>query len=148
MKKAGSILSDVIREHPLAKLKALARLRAAWTETVGEAVAAHALPVDLREGTLIVEVDGSVWMQQLSFLKPQMVARLKGQDVTDIRFVLRRTPGAGAKRPATRTSSKWVTLKPQDEAFIETCGATVDDPELKEHILRLLQTALSRRKSG
>ncbi|MGW8320790.1 MAG: DUF721 domain-containing protein [Thermodesulfobacteriota bacterium] len=147
MKKAGSILSEVIRDHPLEKLKTLGQLRSAWTDAVGETVSAHAQPVDLREGTLVVQVDTSVWMQQLSFLKPQMVAKLKSYEVRDVRFVLGRSsrviPAAGFhKRGWTK-----IPLEARDEALIGMCEDALADPKLKKRIGRLLQTALSRRRA-
>ena len=147
MKKAGSILSAVIRNHPLEKLKTLGQLRSAWTDAVGETVSAHAQPVDLREGTLVVQVDTSVWMQQLSFLKPQMVGKLKPYEVRDVRFVLGRSsrvaPGA---RPENRGWST-IPLEARDEEFIGMCEDALDDPKLKKRISRLLHTALSRRRA-
>jgi len=46
-----------------------------WAEVVGTAVADHARPVSLRDGTLRVVVDAPGWATQLRYLAPQVVAR-------------------------------------------------------------------------
>lgn len=54
----------------------LAALFARWDEVVGAAVAAHAWPVSLRGGTLVVGVDEPIWCTQLGFLETDLVRRL------------------------------------------------------------------------
>jgi predicted nucleic acid-binding Zn ribbon protein len=48
----------------------------AWEEAVGKTVSEHATPTGIREGVLFVEVDSSVWMQELSLLRESIVERL------------------------------------------------------------------------
>lgn len=47
-----------------------------WEDVVGEAIAQHARPVEIRNGVLFVEVDSSVWMQELGLLRESIAARL------------------------------------------------------------------------
>jgi predicted nucleic acid-binding Zn ribbon protein len=46
-----------------------------WEEVVGAAVAAHARPVSLRDGTLRVVVDQPGWATQLRYLESDVVER-------------------------------------------------------------------------
>jgi predicted nucleic acid-binding Zn ribbon protein len=54
----------------------LAVAQAAWTPTVGDAIAAHCSPVAERAGVLEVVCDESVWAAELELLGPDLVARL------------------------------------------------------------------------
>jgi len=47
-----------------------------WADVVGEQIAAHARPVSLRDGTLVVAVDQPGWATQLRFLEADLVKRL------------------------------------------------------------------------
>jgi predicted nucleic acid-binding Zn ribbon protein len=47
-----------------------------WADAVGPQVAAHATPVSLDGGRLVVEVDQPGWATQLRFLAPQLLERL------------------------------------------------------------------------
>lgn len=50
-----------------------------WEELVGPAVARHARPLRLEEGTLVVAVDQPPWATQLRVLAPGILARLTEQ---------------------------------------------------------------------
>ena len=57
---------------------------AGWADAVGPAVAAHARPVSLDDGLLVVEVDDSAWATQLRYLEHQVLEQLRvrvGPDV-------------------------------------------------------------------
>lgn len=47
-----------------------------WENLVGADIAAHAKPVKLGDGELVVEVDDPAWATQLRFLEADLVARL------------------------------------------------------------------------
>lgn len=55
---------------------ALAAVFAGWDALVGPGVAAHARPVTLAGGTLVVAVDQPGWATQLRFLEADLLARL------------------------------------------------------------------------
>jgi predicted nucleic acid-binding Zn ribbon protein len=57
--------------------KAVAGVFARWEEAVGPDVAAHARPVALRDGVLLVEVDEPGWATQLRYLQGRLVERLR-----------------------------------------------------------------------
>jgi len=51
-------------------------LTQAWKSLVGERAAAHILPAWIRKDTLWVYVDGSGWMQEMTFMRPQLLCRV------------------------------------------------------------------------
>jgi predicted nucleic acid-binding Zn ribbon protein len=46
-----------------------------WEELVGPGIAAHAKPVSLRRGVLLVEVDSNAWATQLRYMVSDVAAR-------------------------------------------------------------------------
>ena len=64
-----------------------------WPALAGRQLAAHAQPIALRDGELVVEVDDPAWVSQLRWLEPELRSRLEalpgGPKVERIRFRLR-----------------------------------------------------------
>ena len=54
----------------------LAAVFAHWQDIVGESVAAHARPLSLVRGALVVAVDQPGWATQLRYLAPRLVERI------------------------------------------------------------------------
>jgi len=55
----------------------LAALQAAWSEVVGERIAAVASPVSERAGEVLVSCSDSVWAQELDLMQEQLLERLR-----------------------------------------------------------------------
>ena len=62
----------------------------AWEEAVGAQAATHSRPVSLRRGELIVNVDGSSWLYELTLKKrgitEKLTAKLRKGKLKNIRF--------------------------------------------------------------
>ena len=86
----GSILERIFSNLNLGIKVKQYQLWDVWEGVVGEAIARQAQPHQIRNMVLWVTVSSSTWMQQLEFMKKQMVNRLNeriGEKViTDIRF--------------------------------------------------------------
>ena len=54
----------------------LAAVQAAWSEALGERLAAVATPVSERAGTLTVDCVDGVWAQELDLMQDQLLERL------------------------------------------------------------------------
>ena len=65
-------------------------VQAAWDNSVGEAAARHSKPRSLRGSRLIVNIDDSSWMYELTVRKKEilgkMEARLKGKKIKELTF--------------------------------------------------------------
>jgi predicted nucleic acid-binding Zn ribbon protein len=68
-----------------------------WPRIVGPRIARRTQAVGFRDGVLHVEVEGSAWMHELSFLKHELVQKIQRDfgtnRVRDVRFVLPRQGG-------------------------------------------------------
>jgi hypothetical protein len=65
-----------------------------WADVVGAAIAGHAHPRDLRDGTLTIAVDAPPWATELRYLEADIRARFRaitGRDVIErVRVVVER----------------------------------------------------------
>jgi predicted nucleic acid-binding Zn ribbon protein len=55
----------------------LASVQAVWTTAVGEQLAAKAMPVSERDGTLTIECADAVWAQELDLMQESLLERLR-----------------------------------------------------------------------
>lgn len=91
MQPLGELLPALLRELGLESGVHGWRAVAEWPEVVGERLSRRSRALRWCEGTLWVEVDGSVWMYELSLLKralrEKLNAHLGGEQVKDLHFV-------------------------------------------------------------
>lgn len=86
----GEILQQTLKDCRRETNATLSALGACWPEVVGETLGAHSSPAAMRGAELLVHVSSSVWLQEMRFLKDDLLDalnRLLGQPmVKDIRF--------------------------------------------------------------
>lgn len=86
----GDLLRDALQRSPLREGLDRQEALDCWPQVVGTVLAAHSRALSIHEGTLLVQVDGSVWAQELALLRPQILAgfavRLGNGAVRDLRF--------------------------------------------------------------
>jgi hypothetical protein len=75
--RLGSALGAFLRERHLATPLQIFRVRAVWPSVVGPQVAARSEPLSLRRALLTVAVADSAWLQELSFLRGELLTRLR-----------------------------------------------------------------------
>jgi hypothetical protein len=137
LEKAGSALSPLVREFGLEGSLSLHRLKAEWDTLFEGPLSQHTLPYRHAEGRLLVLVDSPVWIQQLSFLKAEMLRKLRGFGVKDLGFRL----GAVVKRPGRRAAAPPAATE-DDIALIDEVVSATTNPELKERIRRAMEKSL------
>ncbi|HET9942294.1 MAG TPA: DciA family protein, partial [Terriglobia bacterium] len=91
----------------------------------------------------------SVWLQQLMFLKPTLLAKVNEQAgselITDIAFRVGEIPDARTVVPASSSHQQ-----PVNEAAVVEANAhaaAVQDPELRNRLASLMADAFSRPRS-
>jgi len=127
-------------------------LQQRWTGIVGKHIGHHTWPESIRHRKLYLLAENSVWLQQLRFLKPELLAKLTAyvgsNAITDI--VLRVgtppapdvEPRASAQHPATTAESR-AALPDDVAASIEAVVQPVHDPALQARLRALLQKSAS-----
>lgn len=86
----SGILAEILKQHRTTAGRELTEVLEQWDETVGAAIAENAQPVGYRKCVLLVNVTSSVWIQQLQFLKADILSRLNDTlgnvRVDDVKF--------------------------------------------------------------
>ncbi len=107
-----------------------------WEEIVGEKVALHTKPDTISYRILTVYVDSSVWMQQLTFLKDNIVKKINEvtgrQIIKDIKFRIgdvAKDASAENKRPDERMEHRLLTK--DDLIFADEVTKPIGDDETK-----------------
>ena len=84
------VLQGLLSRSPLRRGLEEQEILASWPEIVGPEIANHSQALALRDRVLWVRVEGSVWAQELSLLKPRirelLDKRLGDGSVRDVRF--------------------------------------------------------------
>lgn len=140
------ILSRFLKTHGMTMHMLEFRLQQHWPEIVGEHVARHTWPDSVRHRKLYLVAENSVWLQQLLFLKPELLAKINGatDGETLLDIVLRvgtvPSPDAGegprSPRPAP-TDTREEPLDGETRAEIEAAVHTVADPDLQTRLKAL-----------
>ncbi|TAL11760.1 MAG: DUF721 domain-containing protein [Nitrospirae bacterium] len=139
------ILARFLKTHGMAIHMLECRLQQHWLEIVGEHVARHTWPDSVRHRKLYLVAENSVWLQQLLFLKPELLAKINaaadGEALTDI--VLRvgtvPSPDAGAgpsSRPAPAEQAE-EDLSVETRTAIDATVQAVADPDLQTRLKAL-----------
>lgn len=97
MKKAGDILNSILGQQEAAIAKNWSTFFRGWQSVAGDDLAAHSVVRDVKQGSVLVEVDHPGWLQMFQLKKSQILKTIKNQypelDIRDIRcFLMKETP--------------------------------------------------------
>ena len=147
----GDILQKVLKKHRIPVQTADHGLRKAWLDAVGPKIAAYTRPDAVRKNVLFVKVANSVWMQQLHFLKQEILEKINRANaqnpVQNIFFSLDETaaPAKETRRPQAPAQDA-SALRSRDRILIEKSVAAIADAELRDILKRVMTREISRRR--
>lgn len=149
--KLGQVLQQALKQRHISLRIKDQPLWDAWGKAVGPAISRQTRVDRFDRDTLFVKVSSSVWMQQLQFMKKEILGRLNetlGQEtVKNLFFSIGDTAaGQPKKTEAFRLRPDEYPLQEADERLIERCTASVTDKELHEILKRAMTKHLIRRK--
>ncbi|MEK6803258.1 MAG: DUF721 domain-containing protein [Nitrospirota bacterium] len=146
----GSILAGVAHRLGLESKLFEARLRRQWPDIVGEPIAAHTRPDHIRFKKLYVLVHNSVWLQQLTFLKPVLLEKVNamaGQPlVTEIVLRIGEFTADHSSIAEATPDSGPLAIQPSPQLLREVTlhAQGIQDQALREHLVTLMAQALSQ----
>ena len=86
----GDVLRKMLKNRRLETDTSLIQVWDVWEEAVGEVIAENTRPAAFKGNLLIVNATSSSWLQQLRFLKPEIIQKLNhflgNVPVRDIKF--------------------------------------------------------------
>jgi hypothetical protein len=139
------ILARFLKTHGMAIHMLEFRLQQHWPEIVGEHVARHTWPDSVRHRKLYLVAENSVWLQQLLFLKPELLAKINraadGEALSDI--ILRvgtvrpRDAGEGPVPQPALSEQKEEGVSGETRTAIEAMVQAVPDPDLRTRLKTL-----------
>ncbi|MBN1663081.1 MAG: DUF721 domain-containing protein [Deltaproteobacteria bacterium] len=128
------------------------QLKGLWEEAVGPVVAAQTRLESRKKDTLHVRVSSSVWMQQLHFLKDEIIEKINlvpgNESIRNISFSIGeiRSVAEVKEDDGLVKTGRASHLKDRDKKMIEESTASLKDPELKELFKRVMHKEITRRR--
>jgi len=78
IKKPGALMPGVLKGLKVEQRQAEIEVVKVWNSAIDPAIIAHAQPVGLRKGTLFVNVDSSVWLNEIvRYRRKEILDRLQ-----------------------------------------------------------------------
>jgi predicted nucleic acid-binding Zn ribbon protein len=136
----AKLLAETFRGKPLEKRLGEAEIWRVWDGAVGGQIASKARPSKFNDGVLTVIVTSAPWMQQLNFMKRDIVQRLNekiGKSLVREIYLKSGRPPA-VERQATAWKPERRALTPEETARIEATVGVITDPELRRAFADLL----------
>jgi hypothetical protein len=123
----------------------------AWDKAVGPVISAQTRVDRLDRETLFVKVSSPAWMQQLQFMKQEILDRINEtlgkKALKNLFFSAGEVPPNPSKGPEVFSlQTDRYPLKEREERLIESCTAPISDRELHDILKRAMTKNLIRRK--
>jgi len=135
----SAILSGLSKRLGLEPRLLELRLQDHWHDLVGEPIAAHTWPAQIRFKQLYLTVQNSVWLQQLTFLKPTLLAKLNAhsgmEGFTEIVLRVGQIPSRASLTAAADRKPLFTGIA-RAEALSHT--AAIQDPGLRERFIEVI----------
>lgn len=156
----ASVLSGIARRHGMEPKLLEHKLLKNWSEIAGEQIAAHTRPDQIKFKKLYLIAESSVWLQHLTFLKPELIEKINAAAgrslITDV--VLRvggidqvksQKEKGKSDDPAREVEPRTPNFEPSASAREEASAhaAVVTDPELRARLTDVIAQALSRQRT-
>ena len=144
----ANLLAEIFRGSPAEKRLEEGKIWLIWETVVGAQIAAQAKPAGFRYGVLTVAVASAPWMQQLSYLKKEIVAklnrRLGTELVKDIYLRAGRREAPAPEPIAARRKAR--PLSRDEKERIAERSAAITDPELRRAFASLMARDMADEK--
>jgi hypothetical protein len=131
----SSILEGLTRRLGIESKLLENRMRRDWVSIVGEPIASNTWPDQIRYKKLYLLVRNSVWLHQLTFLKPTLIQKLNqvagGEFVTEIALRMGEIPAHTAASVTTPPFDDNVTLSEIELAEVSAHVSAIQDLGLR-----------------
>lgn len=145
----ATVLTGLARRLGLETMLLEHRLQREWRTIAGEPLASNTWPDQIRYKKLYLRVRNSVWMHQLTFLKPALIQKLATiagpEAITDIALrvgELTHTDQPSFRNPSVQASG----ISAPTAALLAEASAhasAVQDPDLRDRLAQLMAQSLA-----
>lgn len=138
----GTILSTVAKQLGLETRLVELRVQQQWPTLVGEPIASHTWPTQIRFHKLYLLVENSVWLQQLTFLKPALLARLNAETgsefLTDIVLRVGEIPSQQPEPVPTTPTPQKTGASDKELAEFASHASAIQDPSIRRRFTEVI----------
>lgn len=138
----GTILSSVAKQLGLETRLVEVRIQQQWPTLVGEPISSHTWPVQIRFHKLYLLVENSVWLQQLTFLKPALLAKLNAEAgselLTDIVLRVGEIPSQKPADEPTPPAPQPAAASEKELAEFASHAAAIQDPSIRQRFREVI----------
>lgn len=128
-------LGGIMKRFPKKQLF-LHDMRKDWKAIVGKNTAAHSFPDDIRNETLIINVDDPIWIQELSLIKDEIkqhvVEHFRKDPYVKVVQSIKFQNGPLQIEEAKKSAKKELTIDRETIVQIDQTVAKIEDPELRK----------------
>ena len=121
-----------------------------WNRAVGPQISAHTNPFKFKNGTLFVNVSDPAWMQQLRFMKQEIMDKVnlewEKKEIENIYFSIGDLHHTPAKTADRYIDFSQYPLKERDKRLIRENLSQVYDEELKDILEKVMKKEIIKRR--
>jgi hypothetical protein len=147
----GDVLQSTFKRKKLRVSVKDQHISESWKKAVGPIIAAQTMAQNLRGDTLFVKVSNSNWMQQLQFMKQEILnkvnAVLPDKTISNIYFSIGQIPSplhkSQSEAPPDLTQ---YPLRTRDLKIIEESTESISDEELRDILKRVMTKEIINRR--
>jgi hypothetical protein len=123
----------------------------AWRKAVGPQISAQTEAYKLKNRTLFVRVSTSTWMQELQFMKQDIIEKVNSvmekETIQNIHFSLGHIEPVVDNEKTSDIDQKKYTLRAREERLIKnSLDSTISDGELKTILQRVMAKEIINRR--
>ncbi len=149
--RIGDILPTVLKKRKIPVHTRDHRLSDAWNKAVGPIISGNTRANNVKGDTLFVKVSTSTWMQQLQFMKQDIIdkvnAVLEDQTIKNIYFSIGDISPAPLKNGQKQTPDiNQYTLRERDRKIIEESIVSITDEELRSILKQVMTKEIINRR--
>ncbi len=148
--KMSDFLPKVLKSKRLAVDILDYRITDVWYRAVGLQISAQTIPVKFKNHTLYVNVSTPAWMQQLHFMKQEILDKVRAEwgndEIRNIHFAIGNIPSI-PMRPENHISDfNPRLLKERDKRLIRENLSQIRDTELKAILKKVMTREIIKRR--
>lgn len=148
--KMGDFLPRVLKRKKILLNILDYRITDTWHRAVGPQISAQTAPFKFKNNTLFVSVSTPAWMQQLRFMKREIMDKVNGErgkdEVHDIHFSLGEIPPSLAQPAGRAPHPAPPPLKEREKRLIRENLSQIEDEELKGILRKVMTKEIIKRR--
>lgn len=150
LQKMGDFLETVLKRKKILLDLIDYRILDVWKRAVGPQISANTNPFKFKNSTLFVYVSSPAWMQQLRFMKQEIMDKVnlesKKEEIKNIYFSIGDRHHIPAKKADHNIDFDRYPLKERDKRLIRENLSQIADEELKTILKKVMKKEIVKRR--